>query len=851
MELQRWRRPSYATWNVVALTLLGLYLAGLVMLCLAVLAPRLVIALRPVKAYANPSAWWPILVQILLGTLAFLAYYGPRRNQTRSFSLLVTAGLAFTTISLGLVSYWHCAGGQSPFFTPLTWALGLIVGSVADPFGTTSGCPTGYPLAVQIARLFGPLLLVIAALGIVTTVFQAQNDRLRVRFASSLVILVGLSEDALGLLRRLAGGLGRRTTLAVLVRDPGNPQLKVARDIGARVVTCDLDDPVALPSLLTSKGKFKVRTLYAVSADVSENLKWAAQFRAVADSTKINSFDLPPRMIVRIDEPWQAEYWRRTNAYRTAEPGKSTSIRWMSDALSVYEVTAARILDRILTGDHDRLVIAGISPLALAVCAEMSHREREGRMLGKKPVPSFSELVLFGPEAEVLRQQHRLRQERFGNAADSSEILVVSQQPTSFNLQRVLENDQRPAVILADDPAESTTQLATFLAAQHPHWTLFDWSPATRGVSPEPLMELLYPFGLTMEAPSEWPVDSWERAARIAHQRYLRVHVPKPDPQVASHRSWNDGLNAFLKDSNVRLITTTLASAETVGRSWGPGTDTGSAPNEPLSADQLEEMAKLEHASWLKYHLDNGWQQGSPRDDRRRVHPALVPWPALSRADQEKTRRNVLDALETLEGLGYRSVGPAATASPSTVLAESANRSRPERHTEPEEESVSTQETGPTEGTGPTVQTGRTEGWRAVARKGAVTAARSDRDWTWTNRAGETMHAKAGDWRVVAPDGDSWSVTADIFAKTYEHEEGDRWQRTGTVRARPALPGEVISSLEGQQTAAAGDWVIRGSQDELWITSAEHFAANYEPAAEIASGPAEPATSSGSINRGT
>jgi hypothetical protein len=51
-------------------------------------------------------------------------------------------------------------------------------------------------------------------------------------------------------------------------------------------------------------------------------------------------------MVVRIDDPWQAEYWRRTNAYRTS--GSGSSVRWISDALSVYEVTAELILDRIL-----------------------------------------------------------------------------------------------------------------------------------------------------------------------------------------------------------------------------------------------------------------------------------------------------------------------------------------------------------------------------------------------------------------------------------------------------------------------------------------------------------------------
>jgi len=42
------------------------------------------------------------------------------------------------------------------------------------------------------------------------------------------------------------------------------------------------------------------------------------------------------------------------------------------------------------------------------------------------------------------------------------------------------------------------------------------------------------------------------------------------------------------------------------------------------------------------------------------------------------------------------------------------------------------------------------------------------------------------------------------------------------------VAGEVIKSLEGRQTAVEGDWVIRGSEDEEWVTTAEHFAESYE-----------------------
>ena len=87
----------------------------------------------------------------------------------------------------------------------------------------------------------------------------------------------------------------------------------------------------------------------------------------------------------------------------------------------------------------------GSSALALAVCAELAQREQEGDALSAPPLPGLTDLILYGSEAETLREQHRLRQERFGNSGDVGLISVVESEPTSEHrmLQRPLYLDQR------------------------------------------------------------------------------------------------------------------------------------------------------------------------------------------------------------------------------------------------------------------------------------------------------------------------------------------------------------------------------------------------------------------------
>ncbi len=749
-------------WSIVAVALLVGYLAGLVLLGLAARpGPELPGRLA---AYEDPRAWWPIAVQVGLGAAAFLAYWWPRRRENRSFSFLVTGSLAVTTIGLGLVSYWGCATDQSPFWTPLTWALNLIVGGVND------SC--GYPLGLQVARLFGPLLLVITGLGVLATLFRNQRDRLSVRLARRVQVVVGLSPETVGLLRRLTESAGPRTSVAVLTGSTDIAMIRSARDHGGAVIMVDPDDTRGLQVLLTAGRRFKMQGAYLMSPDSALNLRWAQQLRRVADGCAAPTSVVPPRIVVRIDDPWQAEYWRRSNGYRTRHDDRQRV--WIGDALSSYEVTAALLVDRLQRADHDRLVLVGSSPLALAVSAELAQRDREDDLLGQRRRPSTADLVVVGPGAGRLRDQHALRQARFGNTV--APLRAVAEPAALPVLERLLDGCRRPAVLVTEEGTD-----ASFLAARHPEWTIFALGPDSRGLAEEPIMEALYPYGLTTDLPIGWPVDSWERAARVVHERYRRQRDPKSPPR-ASDRGWDD-LDPFLRESNIRLVTTTLASVESLGRSWGSMSCSADSDTEDqsISEDQRMILARLEHDSWRRHLLENGWRPGSVRDDGRRTHPALLPWAQLPDVDRQRSLANVTDAIATLRSLGYRS----------SVAADGE------------------------------------AGWRAYRRSGTVRARRSTKPWTWRSRHGDVMQAVAGDWWVS--DGfDAWSVTDAVFTTTYQHLSGDRWCRIGEVDGRPARPGEIVATLEGDETAGDDDWVLRGRAGDHWIVSTAHLQENYQ-----------------------
>ena len=134
----------------------------------------------------------------------------------------------------------------------------------------------GYPLGLQVARLFGPLLLVITGLGVLATLFRNQRDRLSVRLARRVQVVVGLSPETVGLLRRLTESAGPRTSVAVLTGSTDIAMIRSARDHGGAVIMVDPDDTRGLQVLLTAGRRFKMQGAYLMSPDSALNLRWAS-----------------------------------------------------------------------------------------------------------------------------------------------------------------------------------------------------------------------------------------------------------------------------------------------------------------------------------------------------------------------------------------------------------------------------------------------------------------------------------------------------------------------------------------------------------------------------------------------
>ncbi|MGH3960339.1 hypothetical protein [Mycobacterium sp.] len=736
--------------------------------------------------FGRPGSWQAIAVAAaVLAALCVLSFRTQRGNRSGNVPITVIAGLAATGAVLGFFSYWNCHDATHPvFITPLIWTASLVKGGISDIELSGHICPYPTPNALEVARLAALAAIFTGLGGVVIAVFRSQLDRLRVSLAGSVTAVVGIDDDTRSMISAVARTLDRRSTLVVITGGSDGPSEQEARIQGARVLSVDFNTPAALESLSLWRN---LERLYLMSADPSTNLLWLSVISrrlAVVGS----KHRLP--LIVRIDDPWQAEAWR-------AQQFGGSDTRWAADAVGKYEVTARWLLDNIVAAKTIRHVfVCGTSQLTLALCADLTRRQLEYDYYVAPDEAALPALTLVGEDAEGYLHDHEFHCGQIGLVSSGPTIAATPEAPTVQTLMRLIGDGdaQNYAAIFVDDPAgrsPGSTTTGTRLAARFPAMAVYSWDPDARTSDDRlHIVGQLRTYRLRLDLPEGQAQDAWERAARLIHERYVAAIAPGSHQSPATS-PWTQ-LDAFYRGSNRRQVRNALWMVERIaGHTW----NTWGSPPTPLAArdmlgsppleqlahlgfdrDTATKMARAEHEDWCRYYRRAGWKSGPSRHDARRIHDKLVDWSVIEgNPDLLNTALTSLAAtLWSLRQLGYRSLPV----------------------------------------------------WQPFTRVGTVIADQRNTPWTWASRSGETMRANAGDW-AVQDDGESWSVRDDIFQATYELVGGRQWRRRGQVLARRAQPGETLKTLEGSVTAADGDWVVRGADGEQWPVPGDEFAQRY------------------------
>lgn len=742
----------------------------------------------PWRYFGQPGSFWSLAIAAAALAAACLQLYRSTRGRRSGAPIAIVLVLSAAAFVLAVASYAPCNAGHTKFFTQLIWGAALVKGGMGDVTMAKGTCPTTVPIALELARLSALSALFISLLGIAAAVFQARMDRLRVFFANSVTAVVGVDDDAQTMVGAISGALDPGSTLVLISATPDGACEQQSRAMGARIVSVDLDQARSLTSLTLWR---RLNRLYLLSADPWTNLQ---RLSMISDRMSAIGKHRRIPLIVRIDDPWQAEAWR-------AQQFGGSDSHWVADAVGMYEVTARRLLDRILASSGiTRIVIAGSSPLTLALLADVARRQAEHDFYPDERDAPMPAVTLVAENSDEYRDDHERHREESGLPADRPRIDAVTSSPSVRALSQTIAERGSPdatAVIFVDsDPTAGFSFDPTAgirLASRFPTTAVYAWDPKARVTEDRvPLVGKLRTYRLAMDLPKGQAHDAWERAARLIHERY----AAEAGYSSESTRPWAQ-LDEFYRGSNRRLLRNALWMVEQIAEhTWSSRGAPGArgldeampdlANLEPL--EQLQRlgigrkaalaMARAEHEDWCRYYRAAGWKYGPVRDNAHKITDKLVDWSQVE-SDPQRLRSataSVAATLLALRELGYRS--------------------RPV--------------------------------WQRYRRSGTVLADQRHEPWTWTTSSGETMRANAGDWAVEGGDGQIRSVADDIFRATHTQESGRRWRRCGEVEARPARHGEVIRTLEGPAKASDGDWVVRGTKGEMWPVPAAEFTSGYE-----------------------
>lgn len=81
--------------------------------------------------------------------------------------------------------------------------------------------------------------------------------------------------------------------------------------------------------------------------------------------------------------------------------------------------------------------------------------------------------------------------------------------------------------------------------------------------------------------------------------------------------------------------------------------DTGAITLPAELDDLLEQLARNTHEVWSNQRLKDGWQFGAERDDKKLLHPCLIPYEQLPESEKEYDRHTSQETLKLILASGF------------------------------------------------------------------------------------------------------------------------------------------------------------------------------------------------------
>lgn len=157
---------------------------------------------------------------------------------------------------------------------------------------------------------------------------------------------------------------------------------------------------------------------------------------------------------------------------------------------------------------------------------------------------------------------------------------------------------------------------------------------------------------LTAEDRERAELTGIDAMARQAHESFRQSAVR--DAETDTGRPWAQLSDEYRKSNadqaaqiapNLRLIGLRVVAAQDLG---------DHPPLAELSPEQVEQLARIEHARWVADKLRRGFRWARERDNAHNLHPDLLAWDALGEPAKDKDRNAVRQWPAMLQAAGYQ-----------------------------------------------------------------------------------------------------------------------------------------------------------------------------------------------------
>ncbi len=498
----------------------------------------------------------------------------------------------------------------------------------------------GVPWQLEVARLAAPSVSALALVTAVAVVFREQIAEWRLRHTHAHVVVCGLGEVGSTLASDL---LAAGHQVVAVDADPLAPAVVALRRRGAVVVVGDARDPGTLRRAQIGRASHLISVVRADDANAeivvqASELTEGRQGPALTCLAHIGDPDLCA--LLRSEELAASHHGSsRVDFFTVDELGARAMIRDHGP----FDLNGTRAPE---------VLVVGLSPFGQSVVTEIARQWRGHPERARGPVT----ITIVDPEASEVADRLRRHHPQLD---DTARLLPVVARLDVLDSDAVAGSTARIAYVCLDDDSCALQAALTIRNA------LADPDAPV-------VVELIHAGGMAhlieRMAPSErihaFTVlehtlradlllgGTYEVLAQAIHAEY-RVQRRKDaastrvDPSLAPWEALADSLKESNRDQAAHIGTKLAAT----GRRLAPLTNWQEETS--FTEAEVEALAEMEHARWVRQRVRDGWTDG-PKDVTARTTPYLVPWAALSEEVKELDRQAVRGIPGFLSRAGYQ-----------------------------------------------------------------------------------------------------------------------------------------------------------------------------------------------------